>query len=147
MPGREHLQKLWTNILDLGPRRLIALGLVGLTVFLAVGLGAYYLSRPLRETLYSGLSRDDVSRMGAALKDAGIPFDISADGTSVLVSYGQTAQARMLLAEKGLPQSGKAGYELFNDLGSLGLTSFMQDITRVRALEGEIARTIQTLVL
>jgi flagellar M-ring protein FliF len=145
MPGREHLQKLWSNILDLGPRRLIALGLVGLTVFLAVGLGAYYLSRPLRETLYSGLSRDDVSRMGAALKDAGIPFDISADGTSVLVSYGQTAQARMLLAEKGLPQSGKAGYELFNDLGSLGLTSFMQDITRVRALEGEIARTIQTL--
>ncbi len=145
MPGRAHLEKLWHNILELGPRRLIALGLVGLTVFLAVGLGAYYLSRPLRETLYSGLSRDDVSRMGSVLKDAGIPFDVSADGTSVLVSYGQTAQARMLLAEKGLPQSGKAGYELFNDLGSLGLTSFMQDITRVRALEGEIARTIQTL--
>jgi len=145
MPGRAHLEKLWQNILELGPRRLIALGLVGLTVFLAVGLGAYYLSRPLRETLYAGLNRDDVTRMGAALKEAGIPFDVSADGTALLVSYGQTAQARMLLAEKGLPQSGKAGYELFNDLGSLGLTSFMQDITRVRALEGEIARTIQTL--
>jgi flagellar M-ring protein FliF len=145
MPGRAHLEKLWQNVLELGPRRLIALGLVGLTVFLAVGLGAYYLSRPLRETLYSGLSRDDVSRMGAALKDAGIPFDVSADGSAVLVGYGQTAQARMLLAEKGLPQSGKAGYELFNDLGSLGLTSFMQDVTRVRALEGELARTIQTL--
>ncbi|SDN41420.1 flagellar M-ring protein FliF [Methylobacterium phyllostachyos] len=145
MPGRAHFEKLWQNILELGPRRLIALGLVGLTVFLAVGLGAYYLSRPLRETLYAGLNRDDVTRMGAALKEAGIPFDVSADGTSLLVSYGQTAQARMLLAEKGLPQSGKAGYELFNDLGSLGLTSFMQDITRVRALEGEIARTIQTL--
>ncbi|WP_267428268.1 flagellar basal-body MS-ring/collar protein FliF [Methylobacterium sp. GC_Met_2] len=145
MPGRAHLEKLWQNILELGPRRLIALGLVGLTVFLAVGLGAYYLSRPLRETLYAGLSRDDVTRMGAVLKDAGVPFDVSSDGTALLVSYGQTAQARMLLAEKGLPQSGKAGYELFNDLGSLGLTSFMQDITRVRALEGEIARTIQTL--
>ncbi|MEL6065048.1 MULTISPECIES: flagellar basal-body MS-ring/collar protein FliF [unclassified Methylobacterium] len=145
MPGRAHFEKLWQNILELGPRRLIALGLVGLTVFLAVGLGAYYLSRPLRETLYAGLNRDDVTRMGAVLKDAGIPFDVSADGTSLLVSYGQTAQARMLLAEKGLPQSGKAGYELFNDLGSLGLTSFMQDITRVRALEGELARTIQTL--
>src|SRR6478735_12227632 len=96
MPGREHLEKLWHNILELGPRRLIALGLVGLTVFLAVGLGAYYLSRPLRETLYTGLSRDDVSRMGSVLKDAGIPFDVSADGTAVLVSYGQTAQARML---------------------------------------------------
>jgi len=145
MPGREHLEKLWTNILELGPRRLIALGLVGLTVFLTVGLGAYYLSRPLREPIYTGLSRDDVSRMAAVLKDAGVPFDVSSDGTAVLVSYGQTAQARMLLAEKGLPQSSKAGYELFNDLGSLGLTSFMQDITRVRALEGEIARTVQTL--
>ncbi|MBE7198863.1 MAG: flagellar M-ring protein FliF [Parafilimonas terrae] len=145
MPGRAHFEKLWQNILELGPRRLIALGLVGLTVFLAVGLGAYYLSRPLRETLYAGLNRDDVTRMGAVLKDAGISFDVSSDGTALLVSYGQTAQARMLLAEKGLPQSGKAGYELFNDLGSLGLTSFMQDITRVRALEGEIARTIQTL--
>ncbi|WP_342108215.1 flagellar basal-body MS-ring/collar protein FliF [Methylobacterium sp. SI9] len=145
MPGRAHFEKLWQNILELGPRRLIALGLVGLTVFLAVGLGAYYLSRPLRETLYAGLNRDDVTRMGAVLKDAGIPFDVSSDGTALLVSYGQTAQARMLLAEKGLPQSSKAGYELFNDLGSLGLTSFMQDITRVRALEGEIARTIQTL--
>lgn len=90
-------------------------------------------------------SRDDVGRMAAVLKDAGVPFDVSSDGTALLVSYGQTAQARMLLAEKGLPQSGKAGYELFNDLGSLGLTSFMQDITRVRALEGEIARTVQTL--
>jgi flagellar M-ring protein FliF len=49
----------------------------------------------------------------------------------------------MLLAEKGLPQSAKSGYELFNDLGSLGMTSFMQEVTRVRALEGEIARTIQ----
>ncbi|TXN72216.1 flagellar M-ring protein FliF [Methylobacterium sp. WL18] len=145
MPGREHLEKLWTNILELGPRRLIALGLVGLTVFVTVGLGAYYLSRPLREPLYTGLSRDDVGRMAAVLKDAGVPFDVSSDGTALLVSYGQTAQARMLLAEKGLPQSGKAGYELFNDLGSLGLTSFMQDITRVRALEGEIARTVQTL--
>ncbi len=49
----------------------------------------------------------------------------------------------MLLAEKGLPSSTNAGYELFDKLGSIGLTSFMQEVTRVRALEGEIARTIQ----
>ncbi|MET3414848.1 flagellar basal-body MS-ring/collar protein FliF [Methylobacterium sp. 1030] len=145
MPGLDHALKLWTNIVDLGPRRLIALGLVGLVVFSAVGLGAYYLSRPIRETVYTGLSRDDIGRMGATLRDAGIPFDVSADGASLLVGYGQTAQARMLLAEKGLPQNAKMGYDLFNDLGSLGLTSFMQEVTRVRALEGEIARTIQTL--
>ena len=51
----------------------------------------------------------------------------------------------MLLAEQGLPRSGGTGYELFDKLGSLGLTSFMQEITRVRALEGELARTIQTM--
>jgi flagellar M-ring protein FliF len=38
-----------------------------------------------------------------------------------------------------------AGYELFDQVGSLGLTSFMQEVTRVRALEGEIARTIQSI--
>lgn len=145
MTGRQHAEKLWTNILELGARRLAALGLIGLAVFLGVGIGAYYLSRPAQEALYIGLEREDVSRIGSVLKDAGIPFDVSADGTSVLVRYGHTAQARMLLAEKGLPQSSKSGYELFNDLGSLGLTSFMQEVTRVRALEGEIARTIQTM--
>ena len=80
-----------------------------------------------------------------ALQEAGIRFDVSSDGTKVLVSAAQTAQARMLLAEKGLPSSSNAGYELFDNVGSLGLTSFMQQITRVRALEGEIARTIQSL--
>ncbi|WP_018260412.1 flagellar basal-body MS-ring/collar protein FliF [Methylobacterium sp. WSM2598] len=145
MSGREQAERLWNNIIELGARRLAALGIIGLTVFLAVGLGAYYLSRPAQETLYGGLSRDDVGRIGSVLKDANIPFDVSTDGTAVLVPYGHTAQARMLLAEKGLPQSSKSGYELFNDLGSLGLTSFMQEVTRVRALEGEIARTIQTM--
>ncbi|MGX7708854.1 flagellar basal-body MS-ring/collar protein FliF [Methylobacterium sp. Gmos1] len=143
MSGREQAERLWSNIVELGPRRLAALGLIGLVVFLAVGLGAYYLSRPAQETLYTGLSREDVARIGGVLKDAGIRFDVSADGAAVLVPYGNTAQARMLLAEKGLPQSSKSGYELFNDLGSLGMTSFMQEVTRVRALEGEIARTIQ----
>jgi flagellar M-ring protein FliF len=51
----------------------------------------------------------------------------------------------MLLAEKGLPTSANAGYELFDKMGSMGLTSFMQEITRLRALEGEIARTIQAM--
>lgn len=143
MPGRQQAERLWTSLMQLGARRLAALAAIGFTVFLAVGFGAYYLSRPAQETLYTGLDREDVSRMGTVLKDAGVPFDVSSDGTSLLVSYGNTAQARMLLAEKGLPHSTKSGYELFNDLGSLGLTSFMQEVTKVRALEGELARTIQ----
>ena len=51
----------------------------------------------------------------------------------------------MILAQKGLPHSGNVGDELYDKLGSLGLTSFMQEVTRVRALEGELARTIQMM--
>ncbi|KAB0264335.1 flagellar basal-body MS-ring/collar protein FliF [Microvirga brassicacearum] len=145
MPGRQHAERLWISLLQLGARRLAMLGAIGLAVFLIVGAGAYFLSRPAQETLYTGLDREDVSRMGVVLKDANIAFDVSSDGTALLVSYGNTAQARMLLAEKGLPHSTKSGYELFNDLGSLGLTSFMQEVTKVRALEGELARTIQAM--
>lgn len=145
MTAREQLERLWRSLLGLGARRLAALALVGIAVFAAVGLGSYTLSRPQLETLYTGLSALDVSRIGAALREAGIAFDVNAQGTTVLVRYGQTAQARMLLAEKGLPSSSNAGYELFDKLGSMGLTSFMQEVTRVRALEGEIARTIQAM--
>jgi len=145
MSGRERAEKLWSSIRDLGARRLMALALVGLAVILSVGFGAYYLSQPEREPLYTGLSRDDIGRIGGVLREAGVPFDVSADGTAVLVEHGDASHARMLLAEKGLPESGNTGYELFNQVGSFGLTSFMQEITRTRALEGELARTIQTM--
>ncbi|WP_238123860.1 MULTISPECIES: flagellar basal-body MS-ring/collar protein FliF [unclassified Xanthobacter] len=145
MIGKDQLELLWKNLRDLGTRRLIALGLIALVVVGAIALGAYYLGQPEREPLYSNLTREDVNRIGGALKDAGIPFDVAADGTSVLVAHSDTAKARMLLAVKGLPQSANTGYELFNDVRAFGLTSFMQEVTRVRALEGELARTIQTM--
>lgn len=145
MALRDQLERLGSSLLGLGTRRLAALAIVGLTVFGAVAFGSYYLSRPQFEILYVGLSQQDASRIGGALRDAGVAFDISSDGTRILVPYGQTARARMLLAEKGLPTSASSGYELFDKLGPVGLTSFMQDVTRVRALEGEISRSIQTM--
>jgi flagellar M-ring protein FliF len=145
MVSRENAQKLWQDLLELGARRLIALAFVGVTVFTGVGLGAYFLSRPELEVLYTGLSRDDINRMGAALRDADIKFDVNSAGDAISVRRGQTVQARVMLAEKGLPNSSNAGYELFDKVGSLGLTSFMQEVTRVRALEGELARTIQVM--
>ncbi len=138
-------RRLLANLAALGGRRLAALALIGLGVFAVTGFAGYYLSRPANEVLYSGLDRDDVIGIGAALKDAGIGFDVSADGATVMAPVGQTAQARMILAEKGLPHSGSVGNELYDKLGSLGLTSFMQDVTRVRALEGEMSRTIQMM--
>src|SRR5579883_2432291 len=138
-------ERLWKNLLALGARRLAVLGLIGVSVFAVTGLSGYYLSRPSNETLYSGLDRDDVVTIGAALREAGISFDVSTDGAAILVPVGQAAFARMTLAEKGLPHSGSVGNELFDKLGSLGLTSFMQEVTRVRAMEGELARTIQMM--
>ncbi len=129
----------------LGVRRLVALALIGAAVFSVTALAGYYLSRPAMETLYSGLDRDDVASIGAALREAGVGFDVNAESTVVMVPAGQAPIARMILAEKGLPRSGPVGNELFDKLGSLGLTSFMQDVTRLRALEGELARTIQMM--
>jgi flagellar M-ring protein FliF len=145
MSALAQAERLWANLLALGARRLAVLGLIGLSVFAVVGLSGYYLSRPVTETLYSGLDRDDVVSIGAALRESGVPFDVSADDSTIMVPVGQAAFARMTLAEKGLPHSGSVGNELFDKLGSLGLTSFMQDVTRVRALEGELARTIQMM--
>lgn len=145
MTVREQLERLLSSLAKLGGRRLAILGIVGLGIFAITGFTGYYLSRPSLEVLYAGLDRQDVSRIGSALREAGLSFDVNSDGNTVLVPYGQTAQARMLLAEKGLPHSSNAGYELFDKLGSLGLTSFMQEVTRVRAIEGELARTIQTM--
>ncbi|MET0877691.1 MAG: flagellar basal-body MS-ring/collar protein FliF [Tardiphaga sp.] len=141
----EQLNAVVQNLRDFGPRRLMLMGGIVALVLTVIGVASVYLNRPAYETLYVGLERSDVNQIGLVLGEAGIGFDVASDGTTVLVPAGKTAQARMLLAEKGLPTSANAGYELFDNVGSLGLTSFMQQITRVRALEGEIARTIQSI--
>ncbi|MDQ6433726.1 flagellar basal-body MS-ring/collar protein FliF [Mesorhizobium sp. LHD-90] len=141
----EQLQKIVANLQAFGPRRLAIMGGVTALVLSVLAVASIYLNRPAFETLYVGLERSDVNQIGLVLGEAGIAFDVASDGTTVLVPAGRTAAARMLLAEKGLPTSANAGYELFDNVGSLGLTSFMQQVTRVRALEGEIARTIQSI--
>ncbi|KAA3451813.1 flagellar M-ring protein FliF [Mesorhizobium sp. SARCC-RB16n] len=141
----EQIQSIISNLRGFGVRRLAMLAGIAVLVMGVIGIASVYLNRPAYDTLYVGLDRSDVNQIGLVLGEAGIGFDVGADGTSVLVPAGTTAQARMLLAEKGLPTSANAGYELFDNVGAMGLTSFMQQITRVRALEGEIARTIQSI--
>lgn len=137
------LQQLWQNLSGLGPRRLVALGVVGLTLFATIAIGSYALSKSEFQPLYVGLTAQDASRMSAVLTELGIPFDVSPDATRISVPASAVARARGVLAERGLPVSATAGYELFDKIGPLGLTTFMQEVTRVRALEGEITRTIQ----
>ncbi len=142
---QDFLMRLQQGLASLGLKRLMALAIAGIAVFTMVATSSYYLSLPAREIIYSGLDLQDVNQIGAVLEESGIPFDVNPEGTAVLVDYGHTAKARMILAEKGLPKGDKSGYELFDNLGSMGLTSFMQQITKVRALEGELARTIQLM--
>lgn len=135
MPWAQQLELLKENLAGLGARRLAALCLAATVVIAAVALVASYASRPETEPLYIGLSPADVSRIGIVLSEAGIPFDIGADGTKIYVRRAQAPNARMLLAERGLPAGATLGYEIFDKLGPLGLTSFMQDVARTRALQ------------
>ncbi len=139
------LTAILRNLAGLGTGKLVALGTVGfLTVALVLG-GTLYVNKPGYETLYVGLDSGDLNQISIALTEAGVQIQNGADGASVSVPVGMSSKARLLLAERGLPNSTNAGYELFDNVGSLGLTSFMQEVTRVRALEGEIGRTIQTI--
>ena len=133
------------NLASLGQTKLIALAGAGLVSMAIVLAAALYVNKPSYETLYVGLERTDLNQVSIALAEANIEFAVGSDGTSIQVPVGMTGKARLLLAERGLPNSANAGYELFDNVGSLGLTSFMQEVTRVRALEGEIGRSIQQI--
>jgi flagellar M-ring protein FliF len=133
------------NLAGLGQAKLMALIGVGVVAMGLILFAAFYVNKPAYETLYVGLETTDVNQISIALAEANVDFNVGADGKTIMVAAGNTGKARLLLAERGLPSSSNAGYELFDNVGSLGLTSFMQEVTRVRALEGEIARTIQTI--
>lgn len=139
------LTAILKNLAGLGPGRLLALGGVGIAIIAMVLFGTYYVNKPGYETLYVGLETSDLNQVSVALSEGGMDFQVGTDGASVMVPVGMTSKARLYLAERGLPSSNNAGYELFDKVGSLGLTSFMQEVTRVRALEGEIARSIQAI--
>jgi flagellar M-ring protein FliF len=139
------LLQVLKNVQNLGRNRLLALGGVGLLAVAVVLGAAFFVNKPAQETLYVGLDKPDLNQISIALAEANIAFQVGTDGSSVTVPAGTTGKARLLLAEKGLPNSTNAGYELFDNVGSLGLTSFMQEVTRVRALEGEIGRTITSI--
>lgn len=145
MISKQRFEQIGASLLKLGARRLAALGVIGIVVMALVGFAAAFLSRPAMQSIYTGLSSQDVTRIAEALAEAGVPFDVNEQRSAVLVPFGHAVRARTLLAQKGLPTSSRSGYEVFDQLGSMGLTSFMQEVTRVRALEGEIARTIQAL--
>ena len=129
----------------LGPARLAAMGavaaaLIGFFVFLMLRL-----SQPQLSVLYTDLTFDDSLQIVKKLEGMNIPHEIRQEGAIVLAPKEQVLRIRMDMAENGLPAGGTVGYEIFDKADTLGATSFVQNINRVRAIEGELARTIRSL--
>ena len=90
----EQIQRILDNLQAMGTRRLSIMAAIGALVISVIAIGSIYLNRPSYETLYVGLDRSDVNQIGIALGEMGIDFDVSADGTAVLVLVGRPFSAR-----------------------------------------------------
>jgi len=139
------MENIVQRLKDLGANRLMVAGAVGAGVIAALVAIILAFSKPQMAILYTGLSEADAGSVVSELESMDVPVRVSSDGKSIYAPSGRVPRLRMLMAERGMPSGGAVGYELFDDRNNLGLTSFMQDVTKVRALEGELARTIQTL--
>ncbi|MGH1466644.1 MAG: flagellar basal-body MS-ring/collar protein FliF [Cognatishimia sp.] len=139
------MQNLINNLIGLGQRKLMILAAVATGLMAALILGISAVTTADYAPLYKNLSPATATSVEATLANAGFDARMSEDGTSVLVPGNNLARARMVLAETGLPIEGDPGWELFDESSGLAMNSFMQRVNRLRAMEGEIARSIQTL--
>jgi flagellar M-ring protein FliF len=98
---------------------------------------------PQMVTLFTDLSSEDSSGIIKDLERQAIPFELRNEGAVIMVPKDKVTRLRMKLAEAGLPKGGGVGYEIFDKSDALGTTSFVQNINHLRALEGELARTIR----
>ena len=130
---------------NLGPARLAAMAgvSVGLIVFI-IFFATRFSSSPY-ELLYGNLSQTDSREISRQLELSGVKFQVSNDATEIMVPSDNVTRVRLEMAELALPSGGSVGYELFDDMDALGATNFMQNINLVRALEGELSRTIRSI--
>ena len=118
----------------------------GIGVGIAAALGALFMNmgRP-NALLYSNLDLKEAGEITRALDQANIRYEAKGDGSTLMVARDEVATTRLLLSGKGLPTAGSVGYEIFDQTSVVGQTDFVQQLNRQRALEGELARTIQSL--
>lgn len=130
---------------SIGPARLAVIaGTVLATIGFVVYLGSRMMQPPMA-LLFGGLETKEAAELVAKLDGMKVPYEIRGNGTQILVPDDQVPKLRMTLAKDGLPSGGTLGYEIFDKTDSLGTTSFVQSINQLRALEGELARTIRSL--
>ena len=130
---------------NLGPSRLAMMGGILLALITFLIFISMRVSSPDYSLLYGDLSSGDITAIATQLDQAQVPYQISEDNTSILVAENNVGSARMLLAETGLPNGGSVGYELFDNQSGFGTTNDIVNLNKVRALEGELSRTITSL--
>src|SRR5262249_37564747 len=133
-------KKLWGKLTP--RRRLVLVGGVA-----AAALIAFLTMRSPTErwaVLFSGLAPEDAGQVVAELKNQKVAYQPDANGTAVSVPEDKVHELRIALASAGIPRGGGIGFEVF-DKQSFGSTSFVEQVNHVRALQGELARTIMSL--
>jgi len=139
------VQGVIDNLKSLGMRRLAILGGIGAALVTVLFFGLSLAVAPDYAPLYRDLSPGEASRVVGTLEQAGFKVQTDASGSVVSVPREDIARARMELAGAGLPDDGTPGWEIFDEASGLGMNTFMQKVNRLRVLEGELARSIQTI--
>ena len=116
----------------------VTLALVGFFSFLMIQM-----TTPQMVPLFTDLPVDDSASIIKDLERQAVPYQLKNDGAIIMVPKEAVARLRMKLAESGLPKGGGVGYEIFDKTDALGSTTFVQNINHLRALEGELSRTIR----
>lgn len=119
---------------------VVTLALIGFFAFVTMRL-----TTPTMAPLFTDLTMKDSGAVTRELEAQGITYETRQDGSTIMIPRGDIARARMRMAESGLPAGGNVGYEIFDKGDSLSATSFLQNVNKLRAMEGELARSIGSL--
>ncbi len=118
----------------------VTLALVGFFAFVMLRM-----SQPAMGVLFADLSSQDVSAILKDLDARGVKYELRGDGQTILAPRTEVPRLRLDLAGKGIPSGGGVGYEIFDKGDAFSSTSFVQNINHLRALEGELSRTIRSI--
>jgi len=117
----------------------------GIALILALMIAVWMWSQaPEYRVLFSNYSDRDGGAITASLDQMGVQYKFSEGGTAILVPAEQIHDLRLKLAAQGLPKGGNVGFELMENQ-KLGVSQFLEQVNYQRSLEGELARSIQSL--
>jgi len=145
MAGAQSVQGLVEFIRTLGAARLGAMAAVTAALIGMFGFIILRVTAPQMSPVFTDLTPEDSAAIVKDLERQGIAYELKNDGAIVMVPRDKMTRIRMKLAEGGMPKGGGVGYEIFDKSDTLGATSFVQNINHLRALEGELARTIKAI--